>query len=636
MCQRHNATEYTVKANTAFLKENFLDITDRQDFEDAQKGFIARLDEPEIYDERGEAVFSDRTYAFLDEERPAPETVNPSLWRQARLNRYRGLFKVRDRVYQVRGYDISNITFIEGDTGYIVVDPLTSAELARASTELVYKHLGKKPVTAVIYTHSHLDHWGGVAGVISAQEAAERDVPVIAPENFMKEAVSENILAGNAMGRRGEYMFGMFLPHDEKANVDGGLGKSMPLGVKTLIAPTLSIREPVETHAYDGVEIVFQLTPETEAPVEMTLFFPGLRAFCPAELCTQTMHNIYTIRGAQTRDAKGWAGYIDDAIELFGGRFDTVFSTHHWPVWGSENGIAYLKKQRDIYKYIHDQTLRLANHGYTMPEIAERLRLPESLAKVWHIRGTYGTLSHNSKAVYNRYLGYYDGNPATLNELPPSQAGKKYVEYMGGAAAVLEKARADFDKGEYRWAAQVLRHLLFADPDNKEARLLQADVFEQLGYQAEGAPWRNAYLTGAMELREGVGRPVTGRLADMSEMTFALRVRDLFDFLAVRLNGPKAEGRKITINFIFPDSGEKYELILEDSVLNHHAGKQSAHADTTLTISKENLIRAASGLTDFETLIRSGKAKIEGEPSKLKELFSLLDTFEPKFNIVLP
>lgn len=631
MSENKGASAHTKKLQVEFLEANYLDINDKRDFEDAKRGLVEKFTEP--VKGVGVDIWNSDLYSFLAEDKPASDTVNPSLWRQAVLNTNQGLYKVIDGIYQVRGIDVANITFIEGKTGWIVLDTLTNTNASAAALVLFFKHFEKKPITGVIYTHSHVDHWGGSRGVISQEEAAERSVPIIAPDRFMEKAVSENVLAGNAMHRRGSYMFGIYIERSSQGNVDAGLGKSFGHGTLSLVPPNLIIKEPYETHIIDGVELIFQLTPETEAPAEMTVFLPGYRAFCPAELCNQTMHNIYTIRGAETRDSKAWAGYINEAIHKFGGQFDVVFTTHNWPVWGRGNALDYLKKQRDIYKFIHDQTLRLANSGYTINEISDKIKLPKSLSETWSVRGNYGTVSHNAKAVYNRYLGYYDGNPATLNELPTEESAKKYLEYMGGAKAVINRVRKDFERGEYRFAAQVLRHVVFAEPDNKEAKELLADVFEQLGYASESAPWRNAYLSGSNELRNGVtSAAVAGDVAVLS----SLSVGDLFDLMAVRLNSQRAEGKKATYNFLLTDIDERYALYLENSVLNHQKGKNEESADVYLKISKKNLIAVFAKLTTPKELLLSGGAEISGNAPALAELFDLLDAPDPSFNIILP
>ncbi|GHV82108.1 alkyl sulfatase [Spirochaetia bacterium] len=632
--ERKTATDYTSAANREFAEKHYLDFEDKADFEDARRGFIAKL-ESKITGKNGSTIWDWESYRFLDGEQN-PDTVNPSLWRQARLNSTPGLYKVTEGVYQVRGYDISILTFIEGKNGYIVIDPLTSGETARAARGLLFTHIGERPISAVVYTHSHADHWAGVRGVVDPEEVRQGRVRIVAPEGFMGAAVSENVLAGNAMTRRGEYMFGAFLPRDVQGHVDCGIGKMIPGGTVGLIAPTDTIRATGDSLTIDGVELVFQLVPNTEAPSEMNVFLPGHRALLVAEICSRSMHNLYTIRGAEVRDAKGWAHYIDEAIELYAHNADVVFTTHGWPVWGTEQGIGYLKKQRDGYKYIHDQTLRLANQGYTMLEVAEKIRLPQSLEKEWAFRGTYGALHHNAKAVYQRYLGFYDGNPATLFQLPPEDAGKKYVEFMGGAAAVLEKAQAAFAKGEYRWVAQVVNHLVFAEPENEDARLLQADALEQLGYQAESAPWRNAFLSGAWELRHhGVKHDAQANVK--SDVAAAMDITNIFDFLAVRLDGLKAEGKELTINFDFTDIERRFVLKLENSVLNYWEGKQAADADLSVTLSKTVLIEILlDGKLKAAWDVITRKIKFSGNIKKLAELAGLLDRVEPGFNIVTP
>jgi len=496
-----DASPITAALNRAVLAA--LPFADTRDFDDARRGFVATLPEVEIKNDQGRVVWSLRDYGFLADEQ-APPTVNPSLWRLARLNLIHGLFQVTDRIHQIRGFDISNMTVIEGDRGLIVIDPLVSTEVARAALELYMQHRGRRPVSAVIYSHSHTDHYGGVRGVVNERDVSVGKVEVWAPDRFMEEVVSEAVLAGTAMVRRAQFQFGATLPRGPRAQVDAGLGKGLSRGTVTLIPPTRIIEEAVETHRIDGVEIVFQLTPETEAPAEMHMFYPALRALNLAENATHNLHNIYPIRGAQARDANAWAKYLNEARDRFGREADVAFAQHHWPVWGNARVLDFLGKQRDLYKYLHDQTVRLMNHGYKAVEIAERLTLPRSLASTWHVRGYYGTLSHNAKSVYQRYIGWYDANPANLNPLPPVERGRKYVEYMGGADAVIRRAREDFARGEYRFVAEALSHVVFADPANAEARQVGADALEQLGYAAESASWRNAYVLGALELRQGV------------------------------------------------------------------------------------------------------------------------------------
>jgi alkyl sulfatase BDS1-like metallo-beta-lactamase superfamily hydrolase len=630
--QGKEATEATKKANTSVLK--ILPFSNKEDFDDAQRGFIAKLSSTVIRDAQGKVVWDMDQYSFLNRDDMAPDTVNPSLWRQGRLNNFHGLFKVSDRIYQVRGYDLSNISFIVGDTGYIAIDPLVSAETAKAALELLCQHVGKKPVVAVIYSHSHVDHWAGVKGIVSEEDVSAGKVRIIASQGFLEHAISENVMAGNAMGRRGLYMYGALLPKGPKRQVDAGLGKTTSTGSVTMIPPTDIISKTGTEMTIDGVKIVFQYTPGTEAPTEMNFYFPQFRALCMAENCSHNLHNLYTLRGTQVRDAKAWSYFLNEAIELFGDKSDVIFISHHWPRWGKENINAWLKKQADIYKYIHDQTLRLANHGYTMLEIAEMIELPDELAKEWYNRGYYGTVSHDAKAVYQRYLGWFDGNPANLHPLPPVEASKKYVEFMGGADAVLAKARKAYKKGEYRWVAQAVNHVVFADPNNRKARNLQADALEQLGYQAESGPWRNFYLTGAQELRKGV---VKSPIALVSgDVLKAMTVGMLFDFMGVSLNGPKAAGKTAKLNWNFTDTKESYLLTLENSVLNYATGKQAKDADATIILKRATLDEVLSGQAKLEAKMVSGDIIIEGNKGKLGELLSLQDKFDLWFNIVTP
>jgi linear primary-alkylsulfatase len=634
MPEPNDATGFTEETIRVISDHDHLDWEDRQDWEDAQRGFIASLDPPVIKNADGRDVWDLNQYSFLEED-SAPPTVNPSLWRQSRLNMYHGLFKVVDGIYQVRGYDLSVMSVIETDTGYIVIDPLISSECAGASMELVYEHLGRKPVVAMIYTHSHVDHWGGVKGVISEEDVKAGRVMVIAPEGFTEAAVSENVMAGNAMTRRASYMYGMLLPRGPRGQVDAGLGKTNSMGTITLIEPSVTIDKTPTELTVDGVKIVFQLTPDTEAPSEMHFHFPQFRALCMAENCTHNLHNLYTLRGAQVRDARAWAHYVDEAIGLFSSETDVVFASHHWPTWGYDRCLEFLGKQRDMYKYLHDEVLRLANHGYTMLEVAEMMKLPGELASEWYNRGYYGSINHNSKAVYQRYLGWFDGNPANLHPLPPEEAGRRYVEFMGGAERVLAMAGEAYERGEYRWVAQVVNHLVFVEPDNRPARELQADALEQLGYQAESGPWRNFYLTGAKELREGVGAadiPSTGSV----DVIDAMSIEMVFDYMAVLLNGPKAEGRSIRIGIDFTDTGEEYILTLENGVLNHARGKRDSTPDAALTLTRAALKDVLLQKSTMQEKISSGEISIEGDPGKLAELFGLMDDFDPLFNIVTP
>ncbi len=611
-----------------------LRFDDGQDFEDAARGFIATLPEVECTHADGRVVYSLRDYAFLSHAE-APDTVNPSLWRQARLNMHNGLFRVCERIYQVRGFDISNMTIIEGDRGIIVIDPLISTETAAAALALYSAHRGKRPVTAVIYSHSHVDHFGGVRGVVDAADVAAGNVAILAPDRFMEEVTKENVLAGTPMLRRAMFQFGGTLPKGPRGQVDAGLGKVTSRGTVTLIAPTQTIKQPLEELRIDGIDIVFQLTPDTEAPCEMHMFYPALRALNLAENATHNLHNIYPIRGAQVRDANAWAKYLNEARDRFAINADVVFAQHHWPVWGNARLLDYLAKQRDAYKYLHDQTLRRMSQGWRPAEIAERLRFPDSLAREWHLRGYYGTLSHNTKAVYQRYLGWYDANPANLNPLPARERSKKSLAYMGGAEAVIARARADFAAGEYRWVADVMSQVVFAEPDNAAARALAADALEQLGYQAESATWRNAYLLGAHELRTGrIAAPRTTRAA--ADIVRELSLDLFFDVLGARLNAAKAEGCKIVINWRFPDTGQQYALTLDNCAVTYLADRQAADADATVTLERGTLNRLVLRELALADAMQQGLLAIAGSAPKLAELFSLLDEFTLAFEVVEP
>lgn len=626
------ATTHTCGHNRSVL--DALPFADTQDFADAKRGFIAAMPEVEIKNDRGRVVWSLRDYAFLSGETPPP-SVNPSLWRQARLNMHAGLFQVTDRIYQVRGYDISNMTIVEGDRGLIVIDPLVSTETARASLDLYKAQRGERPVLAVIYSHSHVDHYGGVKGVVDEADVRAGNVAIIAPDRFIEEVTQENVLVGGPMVRRALFQFGAALPKGPFGQVDAGLGKVISRGTVTLIAPTQVIREPVERHIVDGVEILFQLTPDTEAKAEMHMFFPGLKALNLAENATHNMHNVYPIRGAQVRDANAWAKYLNEARANYAMKSDVVFAQHHWPVWGNGRVMDFLAKQRDAYKYLHDQTLRLINHGWKAAEIAETLELPRSLAGEWSVRGYYGTMSHNAKSIYQRYVGWYDANPANLNPLPPAERAAKTVEYMGGAAAALAKAREDFGKGDYRWVAEVANAVVFAEPENREARALAADALEQLGYQSESATWRNAYLQGASELRHGLGD--VGRPAAVSrDVVRALPLPMFFDFLAVRLNGPRADGKRIVVNWRFPDIDERYALNLENAALTYLDDAVAEDADVTVTLDRPVLTDILTHKLSIADGVASGKIQLDGDGGKLGELFGLIDDFAFMFPVLEP
>ncbi len=626
------ASAATQAAQKSVLDE--LPFSDQTDFAQAQRGFIAPVPDGIVRNERGAALWDLQAYDFL-EAAEAPETVNPSLWRMARLNMNNGLFKVCDRVYQLRGLDLANMTIIEGDQGLIVIDPMTTAEVARAGLELFHAHRPEKPVVCVIYSHSHVDHYGGVMGVTSNDAVAGGKVAVIAPDRFMEELSGENVLAGNAMMRRAQFQFGGLLAKGARGQVDAGLGKVTARGRVTLIAPTQVIVEATESHTIDGVEMVFQLAPDSEAPAEMHMFLPQFGVLNMAENTTRHLHNFIPLRGAVVRDPRIWSRHISDAMTLFGEQTEILIGQHHWPTWGWEEIRAYLEKQRDLYKYVHDQSVRLMNHGLTAAEIAETLVLPPGLDREWSVRGYYGSISHNAKAVYQRYLSWYDANPANLNPLPRRETGRKTVEYMGGAAALLERAQQDFEAGEYRWVAQVLSHLVFAEPDNLAGRSLLADSFEQLGYQAESATWRNAYLYGAQELRHGLARLPARRILS-PEMLTALTTEALFDFMAVRLDMAKAGGLRWQINWHLTDSGERMVLSLQNCTLSHVSDQAAPDAVASVRASRDLIVALNTRQTTVAEAVASGGLKIDGEVAVVEQLFAMLDDFEMMFDVVAP
>lgn len=629
------ATEATRQANAAVLRE--LPFADRADFVDAERGFIARPPTLTITDADGKVVWDLEPFKrFIRPDAPPPETVNPSLWRQAQLNMNYGLFEVTDRVYQVRGYDIANITFIRGDRGWIVLDPLLTVENAKAALALVREHLGDRPIVAVIYSHSHPDHYGGVRGIVDEDDVRAGKVRILAPEGFMTHAVSEMVLAGAAMSRRAVYMYGTLLPRDAQGTVGTGLGMTNATGTVSLIAPTQTITRTGQEVTIDGIKMVFQMTPNTEAPAEMNTYFPQFKAMWMAENATHTLHNILTLRGAQVRDALEWAKHLQETVELFGDGIEIEFQAHHWPMWGHARILSHLERQRDLYKYIHDQSLHMLNFGYVGTEIAEYLKLPPEIDRYWPNRGYYGTVKHNSRAVYQRYMGFYSGNPSDLDVLPPEPAARKYVEYMGGAAAMIERAREDFARGEYRWVAEVMRHAVFANPDDAEARTLLADAYEQMGYQAESAPWRSVYLQGAYELRHGVPALGAPEMAG-SDTLRAVPPTLLFDYLAVRLNGARAATQTLRLDLALTDVKERYALTVDRGVLNYRRNEgATAGFDASLQLPKQMLLRIVLGETTLDQAIAAGELKLTGDPSAVERFLGLLDRFPTAFPIVTP
>ncbi|MGQ1840083.1 alkyl/aryl-sulfatase [Kocuria turfanensis] len=604
---------------------------DDQDLADAARGFLGAVEPGVVRDAEGRVVWDNDSYAFLAGD--APPTVHPSLWRQSRLNAMQGLFEVVPGLYQVRGLDLSNISFIEGARGVVVLDPLISAETAAAALGLYRAHRGDRPVTGVVYTHSHVDHFGGVRGVVSPGDVDSGAVPVLGPQGFTRQAVSENVHAGTAMARRAAYMYGAALPRGLRGQVGAGLGQTTSTGSVGLLPPTREITRTGQEEVLDGVRMVFQMAPDSEAPAEMHLYLPDLHALCTAENATHVLHNILTIRGAQVRDAHGWAGYLTEAIGLFGGDLEVVFASHHWPTWGRERAVAFLALQRDLYAYLHDQTVRMLNQGMTGPEIAEAMVLPPALENAWHARGYYGSVSHNVKAVYQRYMGWYDGNPAHLWPHPPVEAARRYLEFMGGADAVVEKARNSSAAGDLRWAAEVLNHVVFARPDHEAARELLADTYEQLGYGAENGTWRCAYLSGAHELRHGTGgTPASTAGADVLAR---LTPDQLFDALAVRVDGPRCWHEHLVLELDLTDTGARYRLELRNGVLTHTVAAPGARADAVLHLPAADLPRIAGTAADPAALTAAGVV-VDGDAGAVGRLLAALEAPDPGFAIVTP
>ncbi|EUA29728.1 alkyl/aryl-sulfatase [Mycobacterium intracellulare] len=606
-----------------------LPFQDDADFRAADRGFIAALSPCVIRAADGRIVWDNDAYAFLDG--PAPTSVHPSLWRQSTLAAKQGLYEVVPGIYQVRGLDISNVTFVETDNGIIVIDPLISTEVAAAALALYHEHRGgDRPVVAVIYTHSHVDHFGGVLGVTSQADVDAGTVAVLAPEGFIEHAVSENVYAGPAMTRRATYMYGTLLPRGPMGQVGCGLGQAPSTGEVAVIVPTVDIATTGETHTIDGVEIEFQMAPGTEAPAEMHFYFPRFCALCMAENATHNLHNLLTLRGAVVRDPHAWSGYLTEAIDAFADRADVVFASHHWPTWGRDSIVEFLSLQRDLYAYLHDQTLRLLNQGYTGVEIAEMFQMPPVLERAWHTHGYYGSVSHNVKAVYQRYMGWFDGNPARLWPHPPEALAPRYVEAMGGIDRVVDLSQKAFDSGDYRWAATLLDHAVFTDSAHAGARALYSDTLEQLAYGAENATWRNFFLSGAMELRDGnVGTATT---TTSSSMLTQLTPEQIFDSLSIRVNGPRSWDLDVAVDVTLADTAVNYRLALRNGVLVHRkAAPDPATASVTVKLAgKIRLLSLATG--DFA----SAGLELSGDRGALQALVDVLDGPDPRFNIVTP
>lgn len=636
------ATEKTAEINRSYY--SLLDFDDESEYEFATRGLIAAPEILELKDSTGKVVWSQKAYGFLDESETIPDTANPSLWRHTVLNHSYGLFEVCDGIYQVRGYDVTNLTLIETESGgWIIFDPLMSRECSEAAMRLVEEHFGKRPLMAIVISHPHVDHFGGIKGVIQEDQVADRSlsieeqissgkVPIIVPEGFTEHAVSENLFVGTAMTRRAAYQYGVLLEKSERDSLSMGIGLGQSTGTLTFILPTHEVKKTGEKIVIDGVEMVFQMTPGTEAPAEMNTYFPQFKALWMAENCTGTLHNLYTLRGAEVRDGNAWAKYILEAIALFGSEAELTFQSHNWPHWGNDVIIKHMEDTAAVYKFIHDQTLMYINLGYTSDEISNMIHLPEYLEKVWYTRQYYGTVAHNSKAVYQKYMGWYDANPVNLNPLTPSERARKFVEYLGDTDRVLEMAYRDFLAGEYQWVAEITNILVYSDPQNTAARYLCADALEQLGYQSESGTWRNAYLTAALELRMGNLKDESKLAKGSTDILTNLTVEMLLDYMGMLIDANEAEDIDITFNLVLTDSHERYFVHLFHGVLLYYKDQTRETADATLTCPKIGLL----------TIISMNEAQqkqliiIDGDEDILKKLTQAMVTMDRTFNIVEP
>ncbi|SDR92506.1 Alkyl sulfatase BDS1, metallo-beta-lactamase superfamily [Paraoerskovia marina] len=633
MSDHKPASRHTAEVNAALGRE--LPFDDTQDFEDSHRGFIAPLPNGGVIkDDDGNVVWDFNDKAQAQEGTDAPDTVNPSLWRMVQLLGIGGLFEVTEGIYQVRGADLSNITFIEVPDGVVVMDPCLSAEPARFGLDLYREHRGDRPVVGVIYTHSHTDHYGGVRGIVDEVDVVAGKVQIVAPEGFVKATLDEFVIGGNACSRRTSLQYGSLVKGGPTGTMTAGLGLGTSTGWTTLIQPTVDITETGQKLNIGGLEFEFQLAPDSEAPSEMFFYIEQYRAFCPAEDATHTQHNLYTLRGAKIRDALAWSKHIKDARLRYADKTDVMFAPHHWPSWGKDAVVKQLKLTQAMYKHLHDQTMHAANAGYTMLEAAERIQLPTSLAHEWITRGYYGTTSHNVKSIWAFYLGWYSGNPAQLWELPPEPAASRYVEFMGGADAVLEKAQRTFDEGDYRWTAQVVNHVVFDDPTNERAKALLADTYEQLGYQAEAGTWRGWFVSGAKELREGVQDLPTVDLQSADTIN-AMPVDMFLDYLAIRLNAEKADGNDLTVNLKVTDPEVEYAVVVEHATLDYEPGNLP-DADATVTLDRPALSDLMTGTSTIAQMVDDGRVTVDGDSGAVERLAGMLDEFEFWFNIVTP
>ena len=618
-----------------FLKQagTTLPFDDTRDFDEQKKGLIAPMEQMKIMADAGHAAWDMERFQFVHQQEEF-DSIHPSLLRQARLNNNYGLYEVIPGIYQVRGFDLSNITFVRGKTGWIAFDPMISAETVRAAWSLFQEHVGEGlPVTAVIYSHTHGDHWGGVRGLITEEDVRAGKVAVIAPDGFMDHTISENVYAGNAMNRRLFYQYALLLPASAHGMVDMALGKGVSAGTSGLIAPTRLIVDAIEEFEVDGLRMIFQNTPNTEAPREMNTYIPEMKALWIAENVCATQHNIYTLRGAPVRDALNWSKYIAEALHRYGMEAEVIFASHHWPRWGNERVQEVLRAQRDLYAHLNNQVLHLANQGVTINQVHNVYEAPKSLLAQWHCRGYHGSFENNSRGVVQRFLGYWDGNPVNLLPAPQPESGALFVEMMGGAEKVIAKGRELHDQGKYKLAQEIVNKLVQADPQNQTAKDLLADSFEQLGYQQENAGLRNSFLAAAYELRSGIPQ---GEIASSSspDVVRAMSTELFLNFLGIRMDSKKAEGMRFTINLITPDNGEKFVIELENATLTNIRGFQSDKPDLTITINRSDLERAMTGERPMEAQIQDGTAKVEGDVSILAKLASTMIEFDPRFEIM--
>ncbi|MGW9822354.1 linear primary-alkylsulfatase [Methylorubrum extorquens] len=610
-----------------------LPFTDDRDFEEQRRGLIAPMTEMTIKADAGHVAWDMQQFRFLDEQ-DAFDSVHPSLVRISRLNNNYGLYEVVPGIYQVRGFDLSDLTLVRGKSGWIVFDPLVSQETARAAWTLFQTHVGRgRPISAVIYSHTHGDHWGGVRGILDEEDVRSGRVPVIAPAGFMAHTVAENVYAGNAMNRRLFYQYGLLLPSDPHGYVGQGLGQRVSAGTSGLIAPTQHVEQPIEEFEVDGVRMVFQNTPNTEAPREMNTYLPEWKALWMAENVIASLHNIYTLRGAQVRDPLNWSKYINEALYRFGFEAEVMFASHHWPRWSNARIQEVLRAQRNLYAHMNNQVLHLANRGVTINEIHTVYEVPRSLQQKWYCRGYHGSPEHNSRGVIQRYLGFWDCNPATLVPLAPSESAPLYVEMMGGAEAILTRGRRLHDEGKYLLAQEIVNKLVQAEPQNRAAKDLLADIFEQVGYQQENPGLRNSFLAGAYELRSGIPEGETAN-SSSPDVVRAMSTELFLNFLAIRMDSRMAEGMRFTINLITPDNGERFVVELENATLTSIAGFQSERPDLTLTINRSDLEQTMVGAKTLEAQIADGTAQVQGDATILARLAATMVDFDPRFEIL--